>query len=79
MLGSNRKRLGGGRMTIEDRKPGLLSRIALKALVAFYHRQGWRAETAGPIPRKCVLIAAPHTSNWDFLYFVGHNNNIFFY
>lgn len=63
-------------MTIEDRKPGIVSRIALKALVAFYHRQGWRAEAAGPIPRKCVLIAAPHTSNWDFLYFVGLTHDL---
>ncbi len=24
-----------------------------------------------PMPRKFVVIAAPHTSNWDFLYFIG--------
>lgn len=24
-----------------------------------------------PNPRKFVIIAAPHTSNWDFLYFLG--------
>jgi 1-acyl-sn-glycerol-3-phosphate acyltransferase len=26
---------------------------------------GWRAEER-PLPAKCVLIGAPHTSNWDF-------------
>lgn len=27
----------------------------------------WRAVTpATPLPRRCVMIAAPHTSNWDF-------------
>ena len=26
---------------------------------------GWRVEGEPP-PRKCVIIAAPHTSNWDF-------------
>ncbi len=63
-------------MKHEDPKPGLVSRAALVALVWFYHRQGWRAETAGPIPRKCVIIAAPHTSNWDFLYFVGLTHDL---
>jgi 1-acyl-sn-glycerol-3-phosphate acyltransferase len=63
-------------MTIEDRQPGLMSRATRAALVWFYHRQGWRAETQGPIPRKCVLIAAPHTSNWDFLYFLGLTHDL---
>jgi len=27
---------------------------------------GWRIEGQRPDHRKCVLIAAPHTSNWDF-------------
>ena len=26
---------------------------------------GWRIEGARPEPRRFVLIAAPHTSNWD--------------
>jgi 1-acyl-sn-glycerol-3-phosphate acyltransferase len=33
---------------------------------------GWKIE--GGIPsdvKKCVLIAAPHTSNWDFIYGLG--------
>lgn len=63
-------------MNIPNNKPGLMSRLASNALVAFYHQQGWRAETAGPIPKKCVLIAAPHTSNWDFLYFVGLTHDL---
>ena len=28
---------------------------------------GWRAEGAAPEYKKCVLVAAPHTSNWDFV------------
>jgi|Deesub1362A_J573_1020465.scaffolds.fasta_scaffold03037_3 1-acyl-sn-glycerol-3-phosphate acyltransferase len=28
---------------------------------------GWRVEIQLPEQRKCVLIGAPHTSNWDFL------------
>lgn len=27
---------------------------------------GWRVEGVTDIPKKAVLIAAPHTSNWDF-------------
>lgn len=28
---------------------------------------GWRAEGQFPAESKCVLIVAPHTSNWDFV------------
>ncbi|AUX20532.1 acyltransferase [Sorangium cellulosum] len=27
---------------------------------------GWRVEGVTELPRKAVLVAAPHTSNWDF-------------
>ena len=27
---------------------------------------GWRTDTSAKIAPKCVLIGAPHTSNWDF-------------
>jgi 1-acyl-sn-glycerol-3-phosphate acyltransferase len=27
---------------------------------------GWRVELAEPVPRKCVVVFYPHTSNWDF-------------
>ncbi len=50
---------------------GLLSRIVKWALLVLYKRYGWRAVGIVPSPRKFVLIAAPHTSNWDFLYFLG--------
>lgn len=29
---------------------------------------GWRVEGHYPGPKRAVLLAAPHTSNWDFLY-----------
>lgn len=38
----------------------LLSRIGLRL-------RGWRIEGHKPSDEKYVLIAAPHTSNWDFL------------
>ncbi|MEQ1725598.1 MAG: lysophospholipid acyltransferase family protein [Sphingopyxis sp.] len=60
-------------MTIDhhDARPSLLARLVKAALLALYHRHGWRAEGAVPTPRRFVIIAAPHTSNWDFLYFLG--------
>jgi 1-acyl-sn-glycerol-3-phosphate acyltransferase len=46
--------------------------MILKAFSWWYRRNGW---TLGPnIPadiKKCVIIAAPHTSNWDFIYALG--------
>ncbi len=47
------------------------SRCIRAGLLWLYRRQHWAAENAGPIPAKAVIIAAPHTSNWDFLYFLG--------
>ena len=31
---------------------------------------GWRVDVAEPVPQKCIMCIAPHTSNLDFL--VGH-------
>ena len=32
---------------------------------------GWSIEGGAPAAKKFVLIAAPHTSNWDFLYAIA--------
>ena len=58
-------------MQLEERRASLPSRLFRKILVVIYRNHGWRAHGVIPNPRKFVLIAAPHTSNWDFLYFVG--------
>ena len=46
--------------------------MILKAFSWWFRRKGW---TLGPnIPKevkRCVIIAAPHTSNWDFIYALG--------
>jgi 1-acyl-sn-glycerol-3-phosphate acyltransferase len=54
-----------------DRKKLWLSRGLEALLLRFYRAQGWQAVSHGPIPKKAIIIAAPHTSNWDFLYFIG--------
>lgn len=48
-----------------------LARVVKWALSAHFKLRGWRIEGAPPQTRKFVIIAAPHTSNWDFVYFVG--------
>ena len=50
---------------------GTLSRWTRAALLTFYRRQGWRAVGTPPPGGRYVIIAAPHTSNWDFVYFLG--------
>lgn len=53
------------------RQLGLAARAVHGALLWNYRRQGWKAVDLNPRPRKFVLIAAPHTSNWDFPNFLG--------
>lgn len=31
---------------------------------------GWRVEGAAPVDKKYIVVAAPHTSNWDFPIFI---------
>ena len=35
--------------------------------LGLYHLAGWRIEGEMPDVRKLVIVAAPHTSNWDFV------------
>ena len=53
------------------RPPSLMSRIAKGALVQLYRWKGWTLEGEGRIPDRCVILGAPHTSNWDFVFFLG--------
>lgn len=36
-----------------------------------FKMQGWRVHGPRPARPKFVLIGAPHTSNWDFVCFLG--------
>lgn len=43
--------------------------IAKSLSKLFFKITGWRLEgNLTPEMRRCVMIAAPHTSNWDFIY-----------
>ena len=44
----------------------LMRRLALM----FFALAGWKVEGQKPAAQKYVIIAAPHTSNWDFFYTV---------
>jgi 1-acyl-sn-glycerol-3-phosphate acyltransferase len=56
---------------VTDPPPRLASRLLRRLLLWLYRAQGWKAVGTPPADRRCVIIAAPHTSNWDFLYFLG--------
>ncbi|ANU06976.1 lysophospholipid acyltransferase family protein [Paraurantiacibacter namhicola] len=59
-----------------DRKPTLLSRAVYASLLGLYRRRGWTAVAHRPIPKKAVVLAAPHTSNWDFIDFLGLTHDL---
>ena len=52
-------------------RPGLLARLVRRVMLAWFDRTGWRVEGQLPPTPKFVLMGGPHTSNWDFLVFLG--------
>ncbi len=58
------------------RKLSLPSRLTKRAILGFYRMRGWKAQGTPPPGGRYVLIAAPHTSNWDFVYFLGLINEL---
>lgn len=54
------------------RKRSILSRIVRRIIMVLYRWKGWKID--GGLPRelqKYVIAGAPHTSNWDFVFFTG--------
>ena len=58
-------------MATSDRPPTLLSRLVRRLLLGLFAWKGWRLEGRRPTARKFVITGAPHTSNWDFVFFIG--------
>ena len=53
------------------RRLSLLSRLVRRVLLALYRWHGWQLEGRRPDCSKYVMLGAPHTSNWDFVFFLG--------
>ena len=51
--------------------PSLLSRLVRRLILALYRRRGYWLEDYHPVPERCVIIGVPHTTNWDFVFFLG--------
>ncbi|MEP2735515.1 MAG: 1-acyl-sn-glycerol-3-phosphate acyltransferase [Erythrobacter sp.] len=54
------------------RKRSLLSRLVRRIILGIWNLKGWMVD--GDVPRdlkKFVIAGAPHTSNWDIVFFVG--------
>lgn len=54
------------------RKRTILSRIVRRVIMLLYRWKGWKID--GGLPRdlqKYVIAGAPHSSNWDFVFFIG--------
>ena len=50
---------------------GLPGEVARALLLGLYHLSGWKVEGELPEGKKFVVIAAPHTSNWDLPFMLG--------
>ena len=51
--------------------PSLLSRMVKRLIVALYGWRGYHLVESHPVPKRCVIIGVPHTTNWDFVFFLG--------
>lgn len=58
------------------RPPSLLSRLVRRILIALYRWKGWTIEGGPPAARKFIITGAPHTSNWDFVFFIGATHQL---
>lgn len=50
---------------------GVAARLVKAAMIGWYRWAGWKPEGVLPDFPKMVIVGASHTSNWDFLVFVG--------
>lgn len=53
------------------RKRSIMSRIVRRIILAIYRWKGWALDGHLPPIPKYVIAGAPHTSNWDFVFFIG--------
>ena len=58
-------------MEQEQKAAGLSSRLVKRGVLALFRLKGYKLAPAGEIPRRCIILGVPHTSNWDFVFFTG--------
>ncbi len=65
--------MGGRHATVRAAMVSAMSRRPVRRALArlFLMLTGWKPEGLRPDVGRFVLIAAPHTSNWDFLYLLA--------
>lgn len=51
--------------------PTLASRVVRGFILWLYRLRGWQLEGSKPDAKRFVILGAPHTSNWDFVFFLG--------
>ena len=54
-----------------QRRPSLPSRIAHWVFFRIWRWQGWKVVGHAPALDKAIVAGAPHSSNWDFVFFIG--------
>ena len=47
-----------------------------RILLGLYRWKGWKIEGHRPDCGKFIILGAPHTSNWDFVFFLGAANQL---
>jgi 1-acyl-sn-glycerol-3-phosphate acyltransferase len=61
---------------METTQYSLFTRAVRRIIFWYYRRQGWRAVNAVLDLRRCIVIAVPHTSNWDFVFIMGAKHEL---
>jgi len=61
---------------LSGRKISLLSRMVGAIVLWLYKRAGWTSFGDIPESRKFVILAVPHTSNWDFVNLLGLTHDL---
>ena len=56
---------------MSERRATLSSLFVKRVVLALFRLRGWRAVGAAPTVPKGVIVAYPHTSNWDFVSYLG--------
>ena len=55
---------------------GFMSRIVQFMLLKLYRMRGWQVTGHAPQVKRAVIIAVPHSTNWDFVNYLGLTNDL---